>query len=203
MKFIQDEYSPLRSIYANKAPEDVVIPSQDKIYKALELTPQEKVKVVIFGQDPYPRREDAMGLAFSVPKGRRITSSLRGIHRALQTSGYNHHLSGDLSPWTKKGVLLLNTTLTTIEGRPNAHKGMWDKFIANIIRSLQTKPIVYWLMGKEAQRLKMYIKYGVIYETVHPSGAAGHGFGKHAHFKNINNILDELGICGIDWNLEK
>lgn len=202
MKFIQDEYSPLRSIYANKAPEDVVIPSQDKIYKALELTPQEKVKVVIFGQDPYPRREDAMGLAFSIPKGRRITSSIRGFHRALENSGFTHNKSGDLTNWTKEGVLLLNTSLTTIEGRPNAHKGMWNKFISNVINSLQTKPIVYWLMGKEAQSLKKYIRYGIIYETVHPSGAAGNSFGKHPHFKNINNLLDDLGIVGVNWSLE-
>lgn len=201
--FDVEEYSPLRSIYTNKSKEDNIIPSHDIIYRALELTPQNKVKVVIFGQDPYPRKEDACGLAFSVPKGRPIPSSLRSIHKSMELSGYNHYKSGDLTPWTKRGVLLLNTSLTTVEGKSNAHKGLWDRFIINVISSLQYKPVLYWMMGKESQRFKEYIKNGIIYETYHPSGRAGNKFRTHPHFSKVNELLDNIGLGIIDWSLEE
>jgi uracil-DNA glycosylase len=178
-----------------------VIPKPELRFKALELTPQDRVKVVIIGQDPYRNREDSTGLAFSIPNGRPIPGSLKNIFKSLELSGYKSN-SGDLSQWASKGVLLLNSSLTSVEESTVSHKEYWRPFISSIISKLQNKPRVYWFMGKHAQSFQPIVINGTIYNTSHPSPIIpNNNFANIPHFKNINKLLDELGIVGIDWNL--
>lgn len=180
-----------------------IVPKEEVRFKALELTPQEKTKVIIIGQDPYPDHEDAMGLAFSVPKHRPITPSLKNILKSLELSGYSHSEQGDLSSWCKNGVLLLNSSLTIDSRTRVSHEVFWRPFIQKIINSLQNKPRVYWLMGKKAQQFKPLITNGITYCTSHPSPIIpNNNFPNIPHFKNINNLLDELGIVGVNWSLK-
>lgn len=173
-------------------------------YRALEATPQDRVKVVILGQDPYPNRDDAMGLAFSVPKGRKIPGSLKNIYNALKISGFKAPKHGDLTEWTARGVLLLNSSLTSSENSNVSHKEHWKPFITRIINSLQTKPRVYWLMGKQAQSFQPLVTNGTIYNTTHPSPIIpNNNFPNIPHFKNINDLLDELGIASVEWSINE
>lgn len=179
------------------------VPDVKNRYKALELTPQHKVKVIILGQDPYPSREDAMGLCFSVPKGRKIPGSLKNIYKTLEISGFKTPNHGDITEWAQNGALLLNSSLSTIEGKNGSHREYWKPFITNIINSLQRKPRVYWFMGKEAQKFAHLVTNGIKYNTPHPSPIIPNNtFVEHPHFKNINDLLDELGIASIDWSLK-
>lgn len=180
-----------------------IIPQINIRYKAMEITPQDKVKVVILGQDPYPNREDAMGLCFSVPKGRKIPPSLQNIFKSLKISGFEVPQHGDITQWAKNGVLLLNSSLSTVEKTNESHKEYWRPFITNVINSLQGKPRVYWFMGKQAQSFNHLIFNGVSYNTQYPSPIIpNNNFPNVPHFKNINDLLDDLGIVGIDWSLK-
>lgn len=192
----------LQNLHKKLKPNEVIIPKHADIYKALMLTPQASVKVVIVGQDPYPRSEDATGLAFSVPPHRPIPASLSRIFQTLVLSGYQQPSTGDISPWARRGVLLLNKSLTTIEGKVNVHQGEWDGFIQNIIEVINRgeNKVLWWLMGNEAKALKPFIRNGMLYETPHPSPRTGKKF-LLPHFKTINNALVEEGIEPIDWTL--
>lgn len=178
-------------------------PKPETRFKALELTSQEKTKVIIVGQDPYPNHKDAMGIAFSVPRGRPLTPSLKNLFKSLKLSGYSHNKQGDLSSWCKNGVLLLNSSLTIDCRTRVSHQVFWRPFIEKVIISLQNKPRVYWLMGKKAQSFQKLITNGIVYNTSHPSPIIpNNNFPNIPHFKNINNLLDELGIVGVNWSLK-
>lgn len=180
-----------------------VYPDVSVRYRALEETPQHRVKVVIIGQDPYPNRKDAMGVCFSVPKGRAIPGSLKNIYKALELSGFKAPNHGDLTQWAKSGVLLLNSSLTKTEGSNESHAEHWKPFITKVIKSLQTKPRVYWFMGKQAKSFQPLVTNGILYNTSHPSPIIpNNNFVNVPHFKNINNLLDELGIAEIDWSIK-
>ena len=184
--------------------------------RAFELTPLNETRVVILGQDPYPTLGHAHGLAFSVPKS--VTSfppSLRNIFRELVSDlGSDWSPShGDLSQWARQGVLLLNTSLTTVEGRPGVHRHRWDGLITSVFRALRQleTPPVYVLWGQHAHsiareeipfedRLKStlekkppYIKW-----TSHPSPfAAQISFFGSKPFSWVNSRLDKP----IDWKI--
>lgn len=182
-------------------------------YRALELCPLDRVKVVILGQDPYPRMKDATGLAFSVSNTSDIPKSLANIFKELKSDLGIDNLSkgyGDLSFWATQGVLLLNTVLTTIEGEPNAHKGYgWEIFTDKVLLSIckQKVSMVYLLMGKDAQAKKQFIKDNskskvTIIETAHPSPLSAHrGFFWSKPFSQINEALASYKLQPIDWRL--
>ena len=134
-----------------------VYPPQSQIFHALTLTPPEKVKVVIVGQDPYHGPGQANGLAFSVSPGVPIPPSLRNIFREMHADiGAKIPDSGDLTRWAEQGVLLLNTVLTVQEGMPNSHKDWgWQKFVLEVFRICVTlpQPCVFLLWGRQAQSL--------------------------------------------------
>lgn len=151
-----------------------ILPPLPDVFRAFSLTALDDVKVVILGQDPYPTLGDAHGLAFSVRKGVRIPRSLNNIYAELRSELKNHTLSlpetppdsdtffsdGNLEPWSRQGVLLLNTVLTVNEGEPNSHqqKG-WEEFTDAAIRALvaRKKPSVFILWGANAQKKKALI----------------------------------------------
>ena len=196
MNFIEDEYSKY-----------TIYPDKNNIYNALKLTPPDKVKVVILGQDPYINKDQANGLSFSVQPGIVIPPSLRKIFREQRKDlGIIQPNSGDLTKWAEQGVLLLNTTLTVRAGLSNSHQGKgWGIFTDSIIKYLgQKENIVFMLWGNNAKAKRKLIdsSKNLILEAAHPSPlSATRGFFGCQHFSKANNYLIEHNLSPIDWQL--
>jgi uracil-DNA glycosylase len=162
-----------------------------------------ETKVVIIGQDPYISPEQPMGLSFSVPKGVRIPPSLRNIYKELETDipNFVRPIHGDLTEWAKQGILLLNMSLTVVENLSNSHNKIWTKFMGEFLKifSKNQPHVIYILMGKEAQKMKEYIKPGFFIETAHPSPLARGAFFGSKPFSKANIELKKLGKNEIDW----
>ncbi|MDQ4120526.1 MAG: uracil-DNA glycosylase [Acidobacteriota bacterium] len=184
-----------------------VFPPEEKIFTALELTPYEKVKVVILGQDPYIRPRQAHGLSFSVEdKKQAIPPSLRNIYRELKDDlGVEPPGHANLTAWAKQGVLMLNVVLTVRAGVSNSHKGKgWEKFTDEIIRQINEKDemVVFVLWGKPAQKKIPLIdqtKHKIV-QGAHPSPLAT-GFLGSRPFSQINEALRKAGRGEIDWQI--
>ena len=161
------------------------------------------IRCVIVGQDPYPSAGNAMGLAFSVdPSVEKIPASLKNIFIELESDqGIAIPESGDLTPWSKEGVLLLNRVLTTRVGESNAHIGLgWQKVTDHIARELGKRPLVAILWGRFAQELAPYFPLRV--ESVHPSPLSAYrGFFGSKPFSKANDLLTSKDIRPIDWSL--
>lgn len=184
----------------------VVFPRKDNFFKALELTPLDKVKVVILGQDPYHEPNQAMGLAFSVPRGEKIPPSLKNIYKELESDlNIPAPTHGDLTKWAEQGVLLLNTVLTVEEHKAlSHHKIGWQIFTDRLIYEVcqLNQPIVFILLGNEAKTKKEMIKNPnhLIIESVHPSPlSANRGFFGSKIFSKTNNYLIKNNLNPIDW----
>lgn len=196
MNFIEDEYSKY-----------TIYPDKNNIYNALKLTPPDKVKVVILGQDPYINKDQANGLSFSVQSVIAIPPSLRNIFREQRKDlGIIQPNSGDLTKWAEQGVLLLNTTLTVRAGLSNSHQGKgWGIFTDSIIKYLgQKENIVFMLWGNNAKAKRKLIdsSKNLILEAAHPSPlSATRGFFGCQHFSKANNYLIEHNLSPIDWQL--
>ena len=196
MNFIEDEYSKY-----------TIYPDKNNIYNALKLTPPDKVKVVILGQDPYINKDQANGLSFSVQPGIAVPPSLRNIFREQRKDlGIIQPNSGDLTKWAEQGVLLLNTTLTVRAGLSNSHQGKgWGIFTDSIIKYLgQKENIVFMLWGNSAKAKRKLIdsSKNLILEAAHPSPlSATRGFFGCQHFSKANNYLIEHNLSPIDWQL--
>lgn len=196
MNFIEDEYSKY-----------TIYPDKNNIYNALKLTPPDKVKVIILGQDPYINKDQANGLSFSVQPGIAIPPSLRNIFREQRKDlGIIQPNSGDLTKWAEQGVLLLNTTLTVRAGLSNSHQGKgWGIFTDSIIKYLgQKENIVFMLWGNNAKAKRKLIdsSKNLILEAAHPSPlSATRGFFGCQHFSKANNYLIEHNLSPIDWQL--
>lgn len=195
--FVEKEYS-----------EKTIYPPEDKIFNALELTPLDKVKAVIIGQDPYHTPKAAMGLCFSVPEGCKIPPSLVNIYKAMKADlGCEPPNHGCLQKWAENGVLLLNTVLTVEQGKANSHKNKgWEKFTDEIMRILnkQDRPIVFLLWGSPAQKKAELLDNPkhLLLKTVHPSPLSAYrGFFECGHFSKTNEFLKANGVDGIDWTL--
>jgi uracil-DNA glycosylase len=175
-------------------------PSRSEIFRAFHY-PLSDVKVVIFGQDPYPGKGVADGLAFS-SHGKKIPASLRNIFKELSSDiGIHVPETPDLTRWMENGILLLNRTLTTTTGESNAHSKKGWKLVTNsLAEALGERDIPAILWGANARELAKYFRYKV--ESVHPSPLSAHnGFFGSGPFSNINAILNELGREPIDWTL--
>ena len=135
---------------------ETVYPPREDWFAALALTPPERVRVVILGQDPYHEPDQAMGLAFSVRPGVKLPPSLRNIYKELESDlGRPVPETGDLRPWAEQGVLLLNTVLTVAAGRANSHKSFgWQALTAEILAAAARlpQPIAFVLWGAPAQK---------------------------------------------------
>ena len=192
-KFLNRERTLQKSIY----------PAPDKIFEAFRLTPFNKVKVVILGQDPYVREGQAHGLAFSVPSNAPIPPSLRNILKEANIESHN----GDLSKWAKQGVLLLNTVLTVEQGKPASHKNRgWETFTDAVIKLLNDKRgnLVFMLWGAHAKSKAALIDDQIhcVLTATHPSPLAAHrGFFGCDHFERANNYLSFTKQEPIDWTL--
>ena len=202
----KDYYQELLAFVQKRREEVSVFPEEKNVFRALELTPFESVKVVILGQDPYHGFGQAHGLSFSVQKGTPLPPSLKNIYKELQEDlGGELPTEGDLSHWAKQGVLLLNTVLTVEEGNANSHKGMgWERLTNRLIESLNelNHPVIFILWGKPAQEKEKLITNPshVILKAPHPSPLSAYrGFFGSKPFSRVNDILIQQGQTPICW----
>lgn len=179
------------------------------MFSAFEYTNIEDVKVVILGQDPYHDDNQAHGLAFSVKHGVSVPPSLRNIYKELSNSvdSFTIPPHGNLVPWAKQGVFLLNTTLTVEAHKPNSHKDIgWGTFTDSVIKTISSngENVVFMLWGGHARNKKILIdcdKHFVL-ETSHPSPLSSYrGFLGCNHFVKCNAYLEKTGSHEIDWKL--
>ncbi|XXG39280.1 hypothetical protein AAC387_Pa01g0284 [Persea americana] len=185
-----------------------IYPPQYLIFNALNSTPFDRVKAVILGQDPYHGPGQAMGLAFSVPEGIKVPSSLVNIFKELQQDlGCSIPSHGNLERWAVHGVLLLNTVLTVRNHQANSHaKKGWELFTDAVIRTISQKKsgVVFLLWGNSAQEKSRLIdeaKHHIL-RAAHPSGlSANRGFFGCRHFSQTNKILEGKGHVPINWQL--
>lgn len=209
-EFRKPYYTNLYSFVKEEYSTKVVYPPSDDIFNALHLTPLDKVKVLVLGQDPYHEPGQAHGLSFSVLPGKADTPpSLVNIYKELSDDlGCYIPNNGYLKKWADQGVLLLNTVLTVRAHQANSHKGKgWEQFTDAIIRAVneQDRPIVYMLWGKPAQMKKSMLNNPkhLILEAPHPSPLSAYrGFFGCKHFSRCNEFLENNGLSSIDWQIE-
>ena len=201
-------FKKFMSIINHEYDTKTIYPPKENIFAALKNTPFKDVKVVIVGQDPYHGEGEAMGLSFSVHDGIKLPPSLKNIYKELEDDlGYKPVNSGDLTKWTKEGVLLLNATLTVVKDTPNSHAKLgWDKFTDYVIKVLNEKeePVVFILWGNFARSKKEFItnKRHLVIESAHPSPfSARNGFFGSKPFSKTNEFLKKNNIKEIDWDL--
>lgn len=180
-----------------------VLPAPNKWFAAFEGLSLDKVKVVILGQDPYPTKGKAVGRAFGLPKGwPKINSSIENIRDVVEST-QGGKLDLTLESWQKQKVLLLNTRLTVIEGKPMSHAGIgWEEFVAEVLTYLNelSKPPVLMLWGAEAQKFEKYASNCIKFKTSHPCKFSAHrGFLKMDHFTEVNKCLVARGQTPIRW----
>ncbi len=182
------------------------LPAGENVLRAFK-QPFDDVKVLIVGQDPYPTPGHPVGLSFSVdPKVRRLPGSLVNIFREYSTDlGYPAPANGDLTPWTERGVLLLNRVLTVEPGKPGSHRGKgWEEITEQAIRALvaRDKPLVAILWGRDARNLAPVLGAVPRIESTHPSpmSASNGFFGTHP-FTRANQLLERQGAEPVDWKL--
>jgi uracil-DNA glycosylase len=185
-----------------------VYPPEDEVFTALELTPYEKVKVMILGQDPYHGPGQAHGLAFSVRPGVRPPPSLANIFKELKAEmDCPIPGNGSLVSWAEQGVLLLNAVLTVREGEPNSHKGRgWETFTDAVIRAVAQRedPVVFVLWGGYAAKKESLIGAPhYVHKSAHPSPlSAKRGFFGSRPFTTIDRELKRVGQKPVEWCLE-
>lgn len=185
-----------------------VYPPGSRIFAAFDLTPFEKVKVVIIGQDPYHGPGQANGLSFSVSPGIKLPPSLKNIFKELNTDlGLPVPYSGDLEPWAKQGVLLLNATLTVRANTPGSHqKKGWETFTDTVIKTISDnkKGVIFLLWGNFAQSKESLIDQNkhFVLKAAHPSPLARGAFFGCKHFSKTNRILEHQSMHPINWKID-
>ena len=183
-------------------------PLYQDIFNALKQTSYKETKIVILGQDPYHGEGEAHGLSFSVQEGVKVPPSLQNIFKELYDDlGIKNENNGDLTPWAKEGVLLLNSVLTVIKDKPASHKGLgWELLTDHIIKllNLREEPIVFILWGNFARSKKIFITNPnhLIIESTHPSPfSARNGFFGSRPFSKANNFLKKNKIKEVNFTL--
>lgn len=205
----QPSYRELEAFLEQEAASgQAVLPAREDVFRALELTPYEAVKVVLLGQDPYPTPGHAHGLCFSVRPGvKPIPASLRNIFRELQGDvGFRVPNHGSLESWARQGVLMLNTLLTVRAGAAGSHQRRgWEPFTEAVIDAVNARAprVVFLLWGTKAQahRERITGPHHAVLEAAHPSPLArGRFFGCRC-FSEANRRLAEAGVAPVDWQI--
>ncbi len=194
--FLQDELKNKKSIF----------PEAENIFKALQLVPLEKVKVVMLGQDPYHGTGQAHGLSFSVPAQMKIPPSLQNIFKELESDlQIKPAVHGDLTRWAQQGVLLLNSVLTVQQDLAASHqKKGWEQFTDKIISVVNQNcdHVVFILWGSYAQKKAEFVDQSrhLVLKSAHPSPLSSYrGFFGSKPFSNANQWLSSKGINQIQW----
>lgn len=207
-EFAKPYWQQLQRFVAGQRARYTVFPPDPEVFAALHLTPYERTRVVILGQDPYHGPNQAHGLCFSVRPGVAVPPSLANIYKELHSDlGLPIPSHGNLEAWARQGVLLLNTTLTVRAGQAASHQGQgWEMFTDEVLRTVNGKShrVVFVLWGASARKKKSLIdltRHTVI-ESAHPSPLSAHNgfFGSHP-FSRTNAALLEAGLEPIDWSL--
>jgi len=184
-------------------------PPRPLVFRAFEMLPPEKVRVVILGLDPYPTPGHAHGLSFSIPNGVRAAKTFKNIEKEYESDlGYPLGAT-DFSSWVKEGVLLANSALTVKTGEPKTHLDLWRGFSENWISALARNggARVWVLWGNDAQEFRPLIEAAgddkqMIIEAPHPSPlAAWRGFFGSRPFTKVNTMLSGTGAGQIDWRI--
>ena len=206
--FQSDSFRNLKSFLVEEKQTHTVYPPGPLIFNALNTTPLNHVKVVIIGQDPYHGRGQAHGLCFSVQHGINPPPSLVNIFKELQQDvGCKIPSHGNLEPWARQGVLLLNATLTVRANQAGSHQGKgWEPFTDQVIQvvSEQLEGIVFLLWGRFAQAKEGLINTSRhhVLKAAHPSPfSASNGFFGCRHFSKTNELLTGQNKTPINWQL--
>lgn len=208
-EFAKQYFVDLTSFVKRKYKEGIVYPAPRNIFRAFDLCPFEKVKVVILGQDPYHGRDQANGLCFSVNEGVQLPPSLLNIYKEISSdvgiSLDELKKKSDLLAWATQGVLLLNATLTVQAGSAGSHQGRgWEQFTDEVIRQLSEKRehVVFMLWGNYAKAKGAHIDRSrhLVLEAAHPSPfSVDNGFFGCKHFSKANKYLTDYGQTPISW----
>ncbi|MGN0033697.1 MAG: uracil-DNA glycosylase [Candidatus Limimorpha sp.] len=198
----------IKSFLIQEKRQYIVYPPSQQILNAFNLTPFDKVKVVILGQDPYHNVGQAHGLAFSVPNGIMPPPSLKNIFKELNSDiGMPIPRNGNLENWAREGVLLLNSCLTVRANTPASHESIgWQRFTDAAIKALSDRKehLVFLLWGNYAIAKEKLIDTGkhLVLKTVHPSPlSANRGFFGCRHFSQTNTYLSRNGIAPVKWDI--
>lgn len=203
----KDYYKSLEKKIDKRYETTTVFPEKQNIFKAFSLTKLDNLKVVILGQDPYHGFGQAQGLAFSTPANIKNPPSMQNILKEIQSDLGKKSIceDGDLTPWAKQGVLLLNTILTVEEAKPKSHHNLgWEVFTDNIIKYISDncEDTIFILWGSPAISKTKLIdrKKHHILTAPHPSPLSSYrGFFGCKHFSQTNNILKSLNKEAIIW----
>jgi len=205
--FGQEYFKQLREFVKSEYQHAIVYPPPKNIFRAFELTPFDKVEVVILGQDPYHGPGQANGLCFAVEEGVALPPSLQNIFKEIEGDLGETliHRTGDLERWAKQGVLLLNATLTVRAHKAGSHQGKgWEQFTDAVIRILSEKKekLVFILWGNYAKAKGAHIDRNkhLVIQSAHPSPfSATNGFFGSKPFSKTNAYLNERNKKPIEW----
>ena len=185
-----------------------VFPPEEDVFSAFKLTPYNRVKVLLLGQDPYHDKNQSHGLCFSVRPGIRPPPSLVNIFKELHTDvGFRIPNNGYLVPWAEQGMLMFNAVLTVRAHTANSHKNHgWETFTDAVIRTVNAKeePVVFVLWGGYAQKKLALVDTSkhIVVQSAHPSPLSAHnGFFGSRPFSTINQALQQVGHQEIQWQL--
>ena len=180
--------------------EPQITPPANLVMRAFQ-EPFESVKVLLIGQDPYPTKDVACGLAFAVSDTRKAPQSLKNLMKELATDQPKLTNSGQLDRWSSQGVMLLNSALTTNVGAPGAHAKMWIGFTKAVIEQLDSSSLVCLSLGEHAKKLSAAIVKGEVIQATHPSPlSASRGFFGSRIYSRVNSALQAKGLAPIDWS---
>ncbi|MES2223780.1 MAG: uracil-DNA glycosylase [Patescibacteria group bacterium] len=204
-EFVKSYFEELRKFVKSEYLKNKVFPEPKNIFRAFDLCPFDKVKVVIIGQDPYHGVGQANGLSFAVGENAAIPPSLKNIFKEIESDlGIKPFQNGDLTRWAKQGVLLLNATLTVRAESPGSHQNQgWEEFTDAVIKALSEHRtgLVFILWGNYAKKKGAHIdrtKHFVL-ESAHPSPFSVTKFLGCRHFSRTNEYLKGEGKSEIDW----
>lgn len=209
-KFLKEEKEKdyMKSIFnylaKRQAEGAVIFPHRDNMFRLFKESDGITPDIVILGQDPYPTAGDANGIAFSVDRDTNLPKSLTNIFKEIYNEYGYMNTSGNLLPWVKQGIFLLNTRLTVEEGQPMSHGNIgYDIFIDNVLKAIinENPDVIFMMFGKEAEGYKAYCKPENQIIASHPSPLAAYrGFLGSDVFKKANEILKRQGKDEKDWH---
>ena len=204
----KDYFRELQSFLKSERKKAEIYPPENEVFSAFELTPFEKVKVVILGQDPYHGEGQAHGLSFSVKKEIKTPPSLVNIYKELHSDlGVGIPKHGNLESWARQGVLLLNTVMTVRKAEAGSHQGKgWEIFTDRVIEILSQKKsnLVFILWGGPSQKKasKINLEHHHLIISPHPSPLSSYrGFFGSKPFSKTNEFLKKSGSTHIDWSV--
>lgn len=200
------DFDGLRARVATERATSTVFPPPDEVFSAFHLTPFEKTRVIVVGQDPYHGEGQGHGLAFSVKPGVKPPPSLVNMYKELERDlGCSIPNHGSLLRWAEQGVLMLNTVLTVRSAEPNSHKGLgWEAFTDAVIGALSARRdhVVAVLWGTHARKkAKLFDARHTVIEGAHPSPLSVKQFIGSRPFSRVNAALEARGGPPIDWRI--